>query len=117
MLLIDIAEVTLGDSGLISMGSRLGRFIPVSLFGVGGVEGATYLLSEIVGVHTEAIVVLVAINVLVKYLVASLGVLLELAVNGKDAVVAMFQRREAQEAATSETATSPAEAGDAPSAE
>ncbi len=93
VLLIDIAEVSLGESGLISMGSRLGRFIPVSLFGVGGVEGATYLLSELVGVRTEAIVVLVAINVLVKYLVASIGVVLELAVNGKEVVVAMFQQR------------------------
>ncbi|MCA9713500.1 MAG: flippase-like domain-containing protein [Myxococcales bacterium] len=91
VLLIELANVTLAESGLISIGSRLGRFIPVSLFGVGGVEGATYLLAELVGVGAEAIVVLVAINVLVKYIVASIGVLLELAVSGKEAVLTLLR--------------------------
>jgi hypothetical protein len=92
LLLTKVAGVSASEAALISLVSRLGRFVPVSVCGFGGVEGLTYILGELVGVNRELLVMVVALNVLVKYALSAFGVLLELLVSGKALLLDLYSR-------------------------
>jgi hypothetical protein len=66
----------------VSLVPRLGRAVPLSLFGVSAVEGSTLVIGAWLGIGAETLVVIVALNLLVKYVSGGLGALAELSVNG-----------------------------------
>ncbi|MEZ4426447.1 MAG: lysylphosphatidylglycerol synthase domain-containing protein [Nannocystaceae bacterium] len=118
LLLAGLADLSLTELGLLSLGARVGRFVPVSLFGVGGVEGGTYLIGELLGLGSEVIVVILAVNVAFKYLLAAVGALLELYANGR-AFMAGLSRRSAdavRQAPTRARTGDPSTAASAPPA-
>lgn len=61
----------------------LGRVIPISLFGVGAVEGGTVLLGGALGVDNATLLLAAGLVVLSKYLNSTIGVLWEIGVEGR----------------------------------
>jgi hypothetical protein len=61
---------------------HLGRAIPISLFGVGAVEGGTLLLGGILGIDNATLLLVAGLVVLSKYLNSTIGIVWEIAVEG-----------------------------------
>ena len=67
---------------ILTLVPRLGRAVPLSLFGVTAVEGSVLILGAVLGVSEETLVLVVALNLLAKYLASGAGALAELATEG-----------------------------------
>lgn len=61
---------------------RLGRAIPLSVFGVTAVEGAMFAVGKLLGVDSETLLVVIALNLAARYLGAFAGALAEMSLHG-----------------------------------
>jgi len=61
---------------------RLGRAIPLSVFGVTAVEGAIFAVGKLLEVDTETLLVVIALNLVARYLGAAAGALAEMSLHG-----------------------------------
>ena len=78
----ELAEGSWWVAAMIALLPRLGRAVPLSLFGLSAVEGSVLVVGAALGVASETLVLVVALNLLAKYLASSLGAVTELAVDG-----------------------------------
>lgn len=78
----ELAERSWLVVAMIALLPRLGRAVPLSLFGVSAVEGSVLVIGALLDVSTETLVVIVALNLLAKYVASGLGALSELAAEG-----------------------------------
>lgn len=63
---------------------RLGRAVPLSLVGVSAVEGGAIVVGQLFGVAPELMLPVAAANLVTKYTASGLGLLIELAVDGRE---------------------------------
>lgn len=78
----ELAEHGWWVAGMIAVLPRLGRAVPLSIFGVTAVEGAMVALGKLLDVSPEAILVVVALNLTIRYLGALGGAAAELTLHG-----------------------------------
>lgn len=61
---------------------RLGRAIPLSVLGVTAVEGTMFAVGRLLGVDTGTLLVVIALNLVARYLGAAAGALAEMSLHG-----------------------------------
>lgn len=72
---------------------RLGRVVPLSVFGLTAVEGSTVLVGALLGVSSQTLLAIVALNLTVKYVASLAGALAETAVSGTRFFRVLRERR------------------------
>lgn len=78
----ELAERGLLVTAMVTVLPRLGRAIPLSIFGVTAVEGATFAIGALLEVSSQALLVVVALNLTSRYLSSILGALAEISMGG-----------------------------------
>lgn len=78
----ELAERGWWVAGMIAVLPRLGRAVPLSIFGVTVVEGAMFGLGKLLEIRPEVILVVVALNLTVRYLGSLVGAVAELSLHG-----------------------------------
>ncbi len=68
---------------MVALLPRLGRIVPLSLFGITAVEGSIFVVGSLLEVPTETLVLVVALNLLAKYVASGLGAVAELVADGR----------------------------------
>jgi len=67
---------------MVALLPRLGWAVPLSLFGITAVEGSVLVVGALLEVSSETLVVVVALNLLTRYLASGLGAVSELVADG-----------------------------------
>lgn len=78
----ELAERGLLVTAMVAVLPRLGRAIPLSIFGVTAVEGATLAIGALLEVSPQVLFVVAALNVTSRYINSILGVVAEISVGG-----------------------------------
>lgn len=78
----ELAERSWLVAAMVAILPRLGRAIPLSIFGVTAVEGAMFGVGRLLEVSPETVLVVVALNLTTRYLGAFGGALAEISLHG-----------------------------------